>query len=196
MNQTAELIEQAVSMRRAAEFYGFQINRGGYISCPFHSEKTASLKIYDREDGHSGWYCFGCHKGGGVIQFVMQLFDINYRQAVLRINQDFSLGITTRRTTRSEVSKAVKKTREEEETRHKREEEWWDMIRELWYCRDIISTFQPVMESGYIWYHPLYVDAVKRLPAIENWLDERFQEGEEGDRRHWNKSQNLAKMTS
>lgn len=196
MNQTAELIEQAVSMRKAAEFYGFHPNRGGYISCPFHSEKTASLKIYDREDGHGGWYCFGCHRGGGVIQFVMQLFDLNYRQAVLRINQDFSLNITSQRLARSEVSKAVKRAREEKRMRLQRDEEWRYMIRELWYCRDIISTFQPVMENGHVWYHPLYVDAVKRLPEIENWLDERFQEGEEGDRRHWNKFQNSAKMTS
>ena len=37
--------------------------------CPFHSDGVESLTVYPG-DGR-GWYCFGCGRGGGVIQFLM-----------------------------------------------------------------------------------------------------------------------------
>lgn len=43
-------------------------------------------------------------KGGSVIDFVMDLFDLSFRQAVLRLNLDFRLGLTDSRPTRTEVS--------------------------------------------------------------------------------------------
>lgn len=55
-------------MRSVLDHYGYTPNRGGYIPCPFHGEKTASLKIY--KPG-KGWACFGCHAGGSPIDFVM-----------------------------------------------------------------------------------------------------------------------------
>lgn len=193
MNQTAEVIKRLVPMDRAVRVYGFTPNRGGYIPCPFHREKTASLKIYTSCDGHSGWHCFGCGRGGSVIDFVMELFGINYRQAVLRINQDFSLGLTDKRAGRSQLSEAARRARKERREAEKKEQEWWEMIRLLWYYRDVVQFAQPVQEDGIVWIHPLYAEAIKRLPEVEYWLDERFQEG---DRCHWNQSQNSAKMTS
>ena len=67
MNNYALLIKDAVSMREIAEYYGFKIERGGFIKCPFHDgDKTASLKIYD---GIRGFCCFGCNLSGDVIDF-------------------------------------------------------------------------------------------------------------------------------
>ena len=193
MNQTAERIKGLVSMEELVEHYGFYPNRGGYIPCPFHKEKTASLKIYTGRDGHGGWHCFGCGRGGSVIDFVMELFGINYQQAVIRINQDFSLGLTNQRTSRSMLSEAARRARQERREEEKREQEWWEAIRLLWYYREAAELAQPVRTENSVWIHPIYAEAVKALPEIEYWLDERFQEG---DGSHWNKSQNSAKMTS
>ena len=38
--------------------------------CPFHGEKTASFSI---SPSVGLYYCFGCHKGGGVINFQMEI---------------------------------------------------------------------------------------------------------------------------
>ena len=38
--------------------------------CPFHGEKTASFSVAPDK---GIYYCFGCHKGGGAINFVMEL---------------------------------------------------------------------------------------------------------------------------
>lgn len=81
---------EAVTARRAAEFYGFSPNRTGFIRCPFHAgDQTPSLKLY--ADG--GWFCFGCGKGGSSIGFVAQLFNLTPLEAVRKMNEDFSLGL-------------------------------------------------------------------------------------------------------
>lgn len=47
--------------------------------CPFHSEKTPSFSVSDEKQMY---YCFGCHKGGGVINFVMEIENLDYPDAV------------------------------------------------------------------------------------------------------------------
>lgn len=90
MNQTAETIKQALTMQEVAEYYGFHPNRSGYIRCPFHNERTGSMKLYS---GSGGFHCFGCGAHGGVIDFVMHLFDDSFSGSVERLNSDFSLGL-------------------------------------------------------------------------------------------------------
>ncbi len=43
--------------------------------CPFHNEKTASFSVSpDRQL----YYCFGCHAGGNVVHFLMELEKLTY----------------------------------------------------------------------------------------------------------------------
>jgi DNA primase len=88
-----EIIKSTLSMRQVAERYGFEPNRGGYIRCPFHSEKTPSLKMYSQPN--RGWVCLGCHAGGTAIDFVMRLFNLDFRSAVVRICNDFGILISS-----------------------------------------------------------------------------------------------------
>ena len=47
--------------------------------CPFHNEKTPSFSV----DSESQlYYCFGCHKGGTVINFVMEMERMEFQEAV------------------------------------------------------------------------------------------------------------------
>ena len=45
--------------------------------CPFHSEKTPSFTVFE-----DNYHCFGCSAGGDVITFVMQIENLDYRDAV------------------------------------------------------------------------------------------------------------------
>ena len=47
--------------------------------CPFHSEKTASFSV---DTVAQMYYCFGCHKGGTVINFVMEMERMDFMDAV------------------------------------------------------------------------------------------------------------------
>lgn len=44
---------------------GQRVGRSGKIRCPFHEDRTPSLHVYD--DPERGWYCFGCGRGGSIL---------------------------------------------------------------------------------------------------------------------------------
>ena len=52
--------------------------------CPFHTEKTPSFSV-DSES--QMYYCFGCHKGGTVITFVMEMERMEFGEAVEQLAQ-------------------------------------------------------------------------------------------------------------
>ena len=47
--------------------------------CPFHNEKTPSFSVVPDKQFY---YCFGCHEGGGAVQFVMEMEKLSYVDAV------------------------------------------------------------------------------------------------------------------
>lgn len=83
-----EEVKNLVSMPDAAKYYCYEPNRSGYILCPFHGEKTASLKLYDKS-----FHCYGCDCGGDTIDFVARLFNLDPVAATKRLNEDFQLGL-------------------------------------------------------------------------------------------------------
>ena len=100
-------VRERVSALDVAQLYGFHPNRAGFIPCPFHHERTASLKLYP---GAKGFYCFGCHTGGSVIDFVAQLYGLDALGAVRRLDEDFRLGLPIdRQQTPQERTEAAKR---------------------------------------------------------------------------------------
>ena len=173
-------IKRSLTAREVAEHYGFQANRTGFMKCPFHGgDHTASLKLYD---GQGGFHCFGCGAHGSVIDFVMRLFDLNFRQAVLRLNADFQLGLTGSKPDRAARSAALEARREEQRRKAQAESNFWFMTHEFHYWKEIRDTFQPIRKGDTVFFHPFYVEAVKRLPYIEYWLDDFI---EKGGKDHW-----------
>lgn len=183
-------ISSMLTAQQVAEHYGFEVNRSGFMKCPFHTgDRTASLKLYD---GESGFHCFGCGAHGSIIDFVMRLFDLNFRQAVLRINADFHLGLTSSKPDRAARSAALEARREERRKKDQADENFRYMAYELHYWKDVLEIFPPVRQGDDAYYHPLYVEAVKRLPYIEYWLDDFI---EKGGKEHWMKCPLIPAMT-
>lgn len=73
---TKEDLEAALSMRDVLERYGIVPNHAGYICCPFHREKTASFKVYEKD-----YHCFGCGENGDIFDFVQKMEDVSFREA-------------------------------------------------------------------------------------------------------------------
>lgn len=70
-NPIEDVVGQYVALtRRGSNLFGL---------CPFHGEKTASFSVAPEK---GIFYCFGCHKGGGVINFIMEIENLSYPDAV------------------------------------------------------------------------------------------------------------------
>ena len=89
VKQAAQAIRDQVPMDRILSLYGYTPKRG-VMPCPFHGEKNPSLKIYPKT---GGWHCFGCGRGGSVIDFVMEHEGCNFPTAVRAIDEAFRLGL-------------------------------------------------------------------------------------------------------
>lgn len=75
-NPIEEVVGRYVTLRRSgANMFGL---------CPFHGEKTASFSVAPDK---GIYYCFGCHKGGGAINFVMEMEGLTYPDAVRALAQ-------------------------------------------------------------------------------------------------------------
>lgn len=82
-----EQIKTHITPKLVTERYGPPIHRGDMICCPFHDDKTPSMKLYDDH-----FYCFGCQKSGDVIDLAAQFFGLTNHEAAKRLAADF--GIT------------------------------------------------------------------------------------------------------
>ena len=80
-------IKMAVSVKEAAEYYGLVVNRGNMVCCPFHNDRTPSMKL--NEDY---FYCFGCGTSGDVIDFVARLFHLPPAEATKKLAEDFGIA--------------------------------------------------------------------------------------------------------
>ena len=155
----SEHIKAALDIDRVVSFYGYEPNRQGFLSCPFHSEKTASCKIYPKSNS---FYCFGCGAGGDVINFVRLLYGLDFRQACVRLEADFGLvGVTD--SASPELSERAKK-RNAEKAEYKALKE-----RFVQYSQ-IIRDSKPKAQGEPL--SPEFNEAIKELPHIEYRLRE------------------------
>ena len=70
-NPIEDVVGQYVTLKRSgSNMFGL---------CPFHGEKTASFSVAPDK---GIYYCFGCHKGGGAINFMMEVEGLTYPDAV------------------------------------------------------------------------------------------------------------------
>jgi hypothetical protein len=86
-------VKARLSIIEVAEFYGFGVDGGGFIPCPSHGEKTASMKLYDKSgtDEYDYFHCFGCGKHGDVIDLIGIYFNLESFQAARKLADDFNI---------------------------------------------------------------------------------------------------------
>lgn len=85
-----DTLKARVTVPQAAAHYGVRIGRNGMCRCPFHPDKTPSMKI-----NKTYYYCFGCHATGDVIDFTARLFDLSPIDAARKLASDFGIDPNT-----------------------------------------------------------------------------------------------------
>lgn len=74
--------------------------------CPFHQEKTPSFTV---TPNRSMFYCFGCHKRGNVITFLMEHENMTYPEAVRWLGWKYGIEVEEREETIDEKQQRLKR---------------------------------------------------------------------------------------
>ena len=74
---------------------------GNYFGlCPFHNERTGSFSV---SQDKQMYYCFGCRKGGGVVNFIMEIENLGFRDAVELLAKRVNMEVPADNTDREEA---------------------------------------------------------------------------------------------
>ena len=174
MNNFYEEIKQRISMPEMMKHYGFELDRSGFCKCPLHGEKTGSFKAYS---GNRGFYCFGCGAHGSVIDFVMLYFGLSFKDALAKINEDFSIGLPIgERTSLRQRREMEHRQRERQEERNREQRELERLDGEYWAAFDLWQKYDTnkreyAPKSPSEDFHPLYVEAIKNIDYASYLLD-------------------------
>lgn len=171
MDNVFSEIKSSLSMQEVARFYGLQINRAGMACCPFHDDKTPSLKVYDDH-----FYCFGCGATGDQTGLVAKLFGIRQIDAATKISENFGLRLFDREFV-APIKMAVNPKCEMQK--------WLGEARQI--VKDYLSTlykwhrdYAPRNQDDE--FHPLFVESLQKMDYIE-YLQDILTRGTEEDKR-------------
>lgn len=157
-----DAVKQSVTTRQAAELYGVKVRRNNMASCPFHKDKTPSMKVDKR------FHCFGCGADGDVIDFVSRLYGISSLEAAQKIASDFGISYDVK----SVVTKPKKIICRKTDAQIYAEAEQ--------RCFRVLSDYYHLLKKWEIDYapsiddetwHPLFVEALQKKSHLEYLLD-------------------------
>jgi DNA primase len=75
-----DLKRQADIVRVVQDYVSLKKKGANWMACcPFHKEKTPSFSVSPAKEI---FYCFGCHKGGSVFNFVMEIERVTFPEAI------------------------------------------------------------------------------------------------------------------
>lgn len=171
MDNVFSEIKSSLSMQEVARFYGLQINRAGMACCPFHDDKTPSLKVYDDH-----FYCFGCGATGDQTGFVAKLFGLRQIDAAKKISEDFELRLFDREFA-APIKMAVNPKYEMQKWLGEARQTVKDYLTTLYkWHRD----YAPRNQDDE--FHPLFVESLQKMDYIE-YLQDILTRGSEEDKR-------------
>lgn len=82
-----------VSCLDAGRFYGLDVSDKGWTHCLWHNDEHASLKLYENDGRHSGFYCYSCKQAGDVTELVGKILGLSPMDALRQIDDDFRLNL-------------------------------------------------------------------------------------------------------
>ena len=173
----AKQISSMLSVTDCFEYYGLKPDHRGFVCCPFHSEKTASLRVWEDH-----WKCFGCGEYGDNISFVRKMFDLSFTNAIKKLNEDFGLGIDIGKPQFSNFKrfemqmKKARRERSESELRRQEDlEKYYELVDTECALKRIVKNRAPKTEEDTP--DSEWVEALHWLPYVTYLLDNYEVEG-------------------
>lgn len=165
-----QTIKDRLTMTDVLTHYGYKPNRAKFICCPFHNEKTPSMKIYEKD-----YHCFACGEHGDVITFVQKLFSLSFPDALKKIDFDFGLNLYGEHSfedlRKSHYrQKQIQAERERKEIEKQQfDAEYWAVFDEWKRLDDNKRNYAPKTFDEE--WHPLFVEALQKLAYQEYLLE-------------------------
>ena len=156
-----EAVKDAIPTITAAEHYGIEVKRNGMACCPFHDDRTPSMKVDKR------FHCFGCQEDGDVIDFVGKLFGLSPKRAAEKLAEDFGVRYKSLQTWQPQRRPSVISKLAAAQEYRKKEERCCGYLHLL---RDWKERYAP-QRSDEDW-HPLFCEALQKMDYVEYLLDE------------------------
>ena len=101
-----ETVQKILDTARVEEVIGdfVTLRRRGadlWACCPFHGEKTPSFHVIPSK---GQYYCFGCHKGGSAIGFVMDYEHLSYVEALRYLAKKYNIEVVEKEETAEDIA--------------------------------------------------------------------------------------------
>ena len=101
-----ETVQKILDTARVEEVIGDFVTlrkRGAdlWACCPFHGEKTPSFHVIPAK---GQYYCFGCHKGGSAVGFIMDYEHLSYVEALRYLARKYNIEIVEKEETAEDIA--------------------------------------------------------------------------------------------
>ncbi len=101
-----ETVQKILDAARVEEVIGDFVTlrkRGAdlWACCPFHGEKTPSFHVIPSK---GQYYCFGCHKGGSAVGFIMDYEHLSYVEALRYLARRYNIEIVEKEETAEDIA--------------------------------------------------------------------------------------------
>lgn len=165
-----QTVKDRLTMRDVLLRYGYEPNNRNFMCCPFHNEKTPSMKIFEKY-----YHCFGCGEHGDIITFVQKLFNLSFQEALKKIDVDFGLNLCGNKTFEElrksyyQLKQLQAKREREKAEKENANNEYWTAFDEWKRLGDNKRNFAPKTPDEEL--HPLFVEALQKLAYQEHLLD-------------------------
>ena len=157
-----QVVKDNITARQVAEQYGVKVRRNGMACCPFHDDKSPSMKVDNR------FHCFGCQADGDVIDFTARIYGLSSLDAAIKIASDFGLSYEHQRSPPPRKSLKRKLTMEQQ------------FEKEVKHCFMVLSNYLHLMNYWKEKFIPeieetewnyLFVEALQNITKVEYQLD-------------------------
>ena len=151
-------VKMQIHLPNVAEYYGIQVNRGGFASCLFHEERTPSMKLYDYH-----FHCYGCREHGDVIKLMGRLFNLFPYEAAQKLSHDFHI-------VPGDDFKQIKRIKSTQQSNIEKENYIFKILND--YCRFLEECRENHTPKNFDDdFHPLFVESLLHYEQYNYYRD-------------------------
>lgn len=165
-------IKDRITMHDVLTRYGFKVGRDKRIPCPFHNGKDKNLGYKP-----NFFKCFVCGASGDVITFVQKYHGLSFTDTLVKIDNDFALGLgignelqERERLALAKKSFEAKLERKKRQMAHERlEKAYHDAYDELARLDRQQMQYRPKSDDDVV--HPLFIEAISKIEIARHELE-------------------------